>query len=321
MIDPHPVRPFLSRPTRPLLGLLASVAGLVGGLAGTAGCDARAGDVPVTVVPNVDGQGSRISSVLGGFLGPAPWVQPSNLNDTGCDYPAASGLESTLPSIYVTGVTVTAVDNWDETGNGDVGSIYVQDTVNPPALPPIYSGISIFGAGFTPPSLRVLPGDVLDITGPYEEFIGPSSGYFPQCETLPQLSGSVALRFNGTVPAPVVVTPEDLSTFDGARQYLGMLVTVQQPGGVVSIAADGKEDDGRYSASVAVPSGFNFFIADELWDVYRKEPLSQGEQFESVTGILTYFYDFELAPRSCADFVLPGGATACPQLDAGADGG
>ncbi len=84
------------------------------------------------------------------------------------------------------------------------------------------------------------------------------------------------------------------------------------------MAANGEESDGRYSASVAVPSGFNFFIADELWDLPHLEPLSQGEQFESVTGILTYFYTFELAPRGYADFVLPGGGSPGP--DAGTGG-
>jgi len=116
----------------------------------------------------------------------------------------------------------------------------------------------------------------------------------------------------------VVITPEDLSTFEGARKYLSMLVTVQQPGGLVTVAAAGKESDGRYSAEMAVPSGSNWFVADELWDVAHKEPLSEGQQFQSITGIVTYFYDFELAPRSAADFVLPGG-NGSP--DAGADGG
>ena len=301
MIDPHATR---SLPPLIALGLLATFACAV------AGCTARVGDPSAPPLMNEYGPGTHISSVLGGFYGPASWVQPNNFNSLACPYPAAF-------NVYTTGVTVTAVDTWDETGNGAIGTVYVQDTV--PNIP-VYAGMSLFSPSFTPPDLRVLPGDVLDVTGSYEEFIGPSSGFFPQCQTLPQISGSAVFRFDGTVPTPVVVTPEDLSTFDGARKYLSMLVTVRDPNGPITIAANGVEKSGRYAAAVTVPSGSGWAISDELFDVYRQEPLSQGQQFESVTGIVTYFYSYQLAPRSLTDFVLVGGGhPAAP--DAGTDGG
>jgi hypothetical protein len=140
---------------------------------------------------------------------------------------------------------------------------------------------------------------VVDVTGQYEELVGPPTGAFGQCQTLPQLAGTADLRFDRTVPPPVVITPADLSSYDRARQYLSMLVTVTN----VVIAADGVEKNGRYNAGVVIPGGGTTWqIDDELFDLPHQMPLHQGDTFTSVTGIVTYFYDFHLAPRSVADF-------------------
>jgi hypothetical protein len=48
----------------------------------------------------------HISSVLTGFYGPAPWVQPANLNSTNCAYPPSQNVQATC-------AVVTAVDTWD----------------------------------------------------------------------------------------------------------------------------------------------------------------------------------------------------------------
>lgn len=242
-----------------------------------------------------------------GFIGPAPWFQASNVNSNNCPYPIDLNVETTC-------LTVTAVDRWDETGNGAIGTVYLQDTVNPT---PQYAGISLFEPSFSPPDLRVLPGDVLDVTGTYEEFIGPSSGNFSNCETLPQIAGSAVFRYDGTVPKPVVIQPSDLDSYDNARRYLNMLVTVQN----VTIGANGAYKSSRYAATVNVPTGGTTWnIDDELFNLGAEMPLSQGQVFESVTGIVTYFYNFNVAPRSVADFVTAGGPPP-PPMDGGTDGG
>ena len=262
------------------------------------GCgNRRTSDAPATPLANVCGGGRRISSTLTtaagpGFYGPAPWVQPSNVNSTNCPYPAPE-------SVYASCLTVTAVDRWDETGNGAVGTVYLQDTVNPT---PIYAATSLFAPSFSPPDLRVLPGDVLDVTGTYEEFIGPTSGPFQRCQTLPQITGAAVFRYDGEVPAPVEIQPSDLSTYDGARKYLSMLVSVKN----VVLTADGAFASGRYSATVNIPSGTAWAITDELFDVGHQMPLHQGDTFDSVTGIVTYFYGYHLTPRSLADFKKAG---------------
>jgi hypothetical protein len=306
-------RPFPTRtPPKSYAGLrpLRALAAIGVAAALLAGCgrDGSTGDTPATPLASVCGRDLHVSSKLSkpctsgsdcptgicpesgtcsGFFGPAPWYQASNVNSDNCPYPVTQ-------TVHTTCLTVTAVDRWDETGNGAVGTVYVQDTVSPT---PQYGAISLFAPSFNPPDLRVLPGDVIDVTGSYEEFQGPSSSIFQYCATLPQIGGAAAFRFDGEVPAPIEITPADLNSYENARRYLNMLVTVKG----VTIAANGASSSGRYSAAVSV-AGTPWSIDDELFDVGSQMPLTQGETFDSVTGIVTYFFAFHLAPRSAADF-------------------
>lgn len=254
-----------------------------------AGCGGGGfGDPPAKPHANEYGDGIHISSMLGGFYGPATtWEQPGNMLSTGCPYPVNT-------DVFVTGATVTAVDTRDETGDGAVGTVYVQDTVSDV---PVYAATSLFSPSFSPPDLRLAPGDVVDIAGSYEEFPGPSSSRFPNCITLPQIAGTVTFRFDGTEPTPKEITVADLATYDSARQYLGMLVKVKD----LTISGNGTASGGRYNAQFVTGSTTSA-ISDELWDVGGQHPLSANDHFTSVTGIVTFFYSFHLAPRSAADF-------------------
>lgn len=260
------------------LGLLAAL---------VAGCGGEFGDPPIKRDPNEYGQGTRISSMLGGFYGPAPWVNPMNQSSQNCAYPPSA-------NVFTTGATVTAVDTFDETGDGAVGSVYIQDTV---ADLPDYAGISLFSPSYTPPDLRIAPGDVVDVRGTFEEFAGPSTSPFSNCQTLPQISGTVAFRFDGVEPTPREIDASELGNYDSARKYLGMLVKVKN----VVVSADGVKKSGRYNAPI-VASPNPPSISDELSDVGTDHPLKANDSFKSVTGIVTYFYSFHIAPRSAADF-------------------
>jgi hypothetical protein len=278
----------LTHPIRIATVVLAATA-----LAAATGCDnKRPDDPPSTPLANEYGDGEHISSVLLGFFGPATWVKLSDINSVDCYDP---------PDITVltAGVTISAVDQWDETGNGAIGTVYVQDPVSPT---PLYAGMALYEPTYSPPAYKPEPGNVVQVAGVYEEYIGPSDlalGRFGQCETLPQLEGTATELFEGQVPEPVVITPADLNSYANARQYLSMLVTVTN----VCMEAAGEESDGRYSAPVSV-SGTAWSIDDELWDVYHLMPLAQGQCFTSVTGIVTFFEGFSLAPRSAADFKM-----------------
>ncbi|MCA9625007.1 MAG: hypothetical protein KC731_38545, partial [Myxococcales bacterium] len=132
------------------------------------------------------GSGVRLHEVLGaratlengepGFS----WLDPDDMESASC-----TGIPRDQ-ELMVTGLTLTAVDDFDETGAGAIGNYYAQDSA-PPPVP--HSGITIFNPGFSPPDLRVVAGDVLDAFGVLTEFGGPSSSPFRFCRTLPEMSG------------------------------------------------------------------------------------------------------------------------------------
>src|SRR5262245_40041429 len=87
-----------------------------------AGCgDGGGGDQPATPTKSVLGTGHRVSDVMG----PADWFDTKNANSTNCAVPVNA-------NVYVTGVTVMAVDRFDETASNATGNLYVQDTTKAP---------------------------------------------------------------------------------------------------------------------------------------------------------------------------------------------
>jgi hypothetical protein len=227
-------------------------------------------------------------------------------------------------AVIVSGVTVVAIDKFDETHDGkSAGDIYVEDT-QCDGMP--YSGMEVFNAGFSPPGLRLAEGDVVDMNGIHEEFVGPSSGNFNDCYTLPEFTGTIVFRFDSIgVPKPVTITNQDIVGYDNARRYLGMLVTLND----VTLGAAGTDPgSGRYTAPMVVGAttvSDTPLIDNELYDLeHEGPPLTAGAKFKSVTGILTYFYEFHISPRSPADFVMEtpdGGSPDGGSPDGGGAGG
>lgn len=281
-----------SQAPRTILRQLALAAGLVAALPGCSG--GGFGDLPSKPLANEFGDGSRLCDVVG--PGTA-WEDPGDKMSMHC---------MNVPpdhQVYVTGVTVVAIDRFDETGSKATGNYYIQDT-SCGGKP--FSGVTVFGPSFSPPDLRLAQGDVVDVLGSITEFLGPSSGNFGQCRSLPEVSGTLTFRFDSVGdPAPVVVPVADLKSYDTARQYLGMLVKVEN----LTIANDGKPSGGRYSADIDVGGGVAQAdvpkITNELYDMQKEGPtLSAMTMFKSVTGVVTYFYGFHLSPRSLADFEM-----------------
>jgi hypothetical protein len=291
----RPLRPELVVRTSPEARLilssrtaaaLALLVGLVPACSGTG--DGGTGD------PHSDPSKSALGNCpkISDQVGPATWLNPKDEESLNCDVP---------PDRYVcvSGVTVVAVDRYDETGDGATGNYYAQDTLKEPVP---YAGMTIYAPSFSPPDLRLAPGDVADLSGSLIEFLGPSSGRFGQCRTLPEISGAMSLRFEGaTVPATTIKLSE-LYTYEGARQYLGMLVKVEN----VAIGGDPTMSSGRYSAplkvDIAIPADAVPKLSNELFALQDLE-LAAGNTFKSITGVITYFYGFKLAPRSAEDLV------------------
>lgn len=236
--------------------------------------------------PNVVGTGSRLS----------------DLNDPEKPRPPQNG------DVLVTGVSVVSVDTFDETNDGaSAGNIYVQDlaTAGPP---PAYGGITLFDASFNPPALRVGPGDVVDVRGAYQEFAGPPPpNNFADGETLPEIvGGSISLRFEYLPPEPFEISLEDLSSYATGRKWIGMLVRVTN----ITASEDGfKSGSGRYSIRLQVAGGTNPTLTNALFDLEKAGvPLTAGAKYASVVGVVQYFFNFSIAPRSAAD-VVPEGVT------------
>lgn len=230
------------------------------------------------------------------------------INDRAADHPP----DGTV--VNVTGVSVLAIDVFDETADGaSAGNIYVQDLPVGAPTPP-YGGITLFNSSFSPPALRVAAGDVVDVRGTYDEFEGPSSSPFtcadPQdpesCQSLPEIvGGTLELRFEYGVPEPVVIPLSELASYETGRKWIGMLVRVEN---VAAQSPGFKSTSGRYSVRLDTPTTDPKTlptINNALLDLEGTQlPFDQGTKYKSVTGVVQYFYSFSISPRTKDDIQL-----------------
>lgn len=264
---------------------------LLGGLSLLACDEGGGGDQPpIEPTPGVVGDGLRLAT----------------LNDPDNPRPDAT------QDLIVTGVSVVAVDSFDETQDGaSAGNVFAQDLVDEAEphqacsqVACTYSGVTVFDPSYSPPALRVAPGDVVDIRGRYDEFPGPASNPFDAGQTLPEIvGGTLSLRFEHHVPEPITIDLNDLKEYDTGRQWLGMLVRVEN----VRIFSDGFESGaGRYSARLDVGAGVAApalpTITNALFPVEDSGlPMTAGTTYSSVVGVVQYFFNFSIAPRSAED--------------------
>ncbi len=204
-------------------------------------------------------------------------------------------------NVTVTGASVVAVDTFDETRTGrSRGTIYVQDLGSSEP----YSGIGLFATTFIPGDLRVAPGDVLDLRGEYQENTAIGTAKFPDGHVLPQLARPVAqFRYEFKSPTPREIDINDLNDYAKGRRWIGMLVTVK------NVKLDGGLSDnaGRVTGFL-LPKGSGPddrnrpTVTNELHDL-RTDAAAPGQTFASITGVVTYFFNLHIAPRSAADLV------------------
>ncbi|MEB2311958.1 MAG: hypothetical protein OZ921_20070 [Sorangiineae bacterium] len=261
------------------------------------GCGSgNGGDSVPLAEPAVIGSGSRLAT----------------LNDPSAPRPSETAVQ------LVTGVTVVAVDRFDETHDGkSAGGIFVQDLAREaadgrlegcarPGVTCPYAGILLFDASFNPPALRVASGDVVDVRGQYQEFAGPASLPFPDGETLPELvGGTVSLRFEYAPLEPITIELGDLVDYAKGRRWLGMLVRLEN---VRVFDAPYQSANGRYSVRLDPGGGVSLgkvpTLTNALFDVAGSGvSLEKGTTLKSVTGVVQYFQNFSIAPRSASDLV------------------
>jgi hypothetical protein len=213
-------------------------------------------------------------------------------------------------NVTVSSVAVSWIDTFDETKDGkSKGTVYIQDVGS--TAP--YAAISLYQPNYVPASLRPQPGDVLDVTGPYQELghIGTAIfGTTPDGKTpltLPQLAkpvGNFRYEFRSPDPVTIQLSDVDQSNYLKGRQWEGMLVTVKDvtvTAGVnlnnrVTYTMAGGSDAGAVTSTAAA-------ISNELYNLGSTD-FPAGTHFQSVTGIVTWFYSYHIAPRSAADLVL-----------------
>jgi hypothetical protein len=209
----------------------------------------------------------------------------------------------------VSGAVVTAVDTFDETADGKgTGTLYMQDIGS--ADP--YSGMSFFATTFNPGNLRVSVGDVLDLTGTYQEATnrGPTA-MFPTGSVQSQMAFAIAtFRYETKAPEPLDLKAEDLADFKTARRWIGMLVRLKNvpvPRTVYTAAS------GRVSVDLgSLPQAGNGCDApfpkppQLVNDLVDLTPLNLGpnKTIKSVVGVVGFFCSIHLAPRSLADVQL-----------------
>jgi hypothetical protein len=284
-------RPTLKAPLGEGSLALVALAALAIGCSGTA--SGGAGDELATPLADPYGEGKRVHELVG----PATWENTKDRDSTTCKVP-------TKTTVNISGATVVAVDRFDETGDGAIGNIYIQDSM--PDRPP-YSGAMVFAPSFAPPDLHLSPGDVADLFGTYEEFLGPSTGHFSFCRTLPEMGGAMNFRFDTRPVTAMTIPLTDLRSYDTARKWLGTLVRLEN---VTLTGAAAPDSHNRCDVPIDVGGGISAgdqpHISNELFDLdcTAQTKLVAGAKLKSVTGVLTYFYSFNIAPRSAADLEL-----------------
>jgi hypothetical protein len=206
----------------------------------------------------------------------------------------------TCPTLSAKGVVVTGIDQFDETGDGkSIGNIYVQDPKQDGAKGTPYSGLTLFQTQLVPSDLPLQPGDGVDISGEYQPFPGPGTTLFPV--TLPEMvKGSLTLSSEARPPEPVDITLDDLKDQKAGMAYVGRLVRMKNVviSGAFTIPRHEAPIDGTTSATGAVAvMAAQFFYVDDP----KGFGATNGSHYTAVVGVLNYFFNFKLCPRTPED--------------------
>lgn len=260
--------------------LLVAVGGAL--LVGACNEDGGGGDPPIPINSNAFGYGSSLGSIIG-----SPTLAPG----------AAQKI------VQVTGVRIVHIDTYDENGQGRVGGVFLADASVPPGP---NRAVLAFQSVYTPPTFRPTNGDIVDASGALMQFAPIRE---VPTRTLPELyQPTLSPRFDAVGgPLQAVTIPLlDLTTYETGRPWLSTLVTVENvrilsverlaPKGFASISLD----VGPGLAQDALPS-----ISNDLFDLANSGlSFNEGQTIRRVTGLVSIFSNFRIAPRSATDIEL-----------------
>ena len=200
----------------------------------------------------------------------------------------------------VRGVVVTAIDNY----GSRKGGIYVQEPEGGE-----YSGIFVYLSGTEAADL--MPGDLVDVVGGVkDEFAWQGGGCDDgeeETDSLTELSPaegssiSVEKVGDGTIPTPPVLNPWDLSGLAGvaeAEKWEGVPVTFENIRAMRE--PEGVDDDDPTLKELLITGPFS--LGSSLTEL--SDSIAEGDCYASVTGIVDWFFNFKLLPRTPADLVV-----------------
>ncbi|MBV8757124.1 MAG: hypothetical protein JO257_07620, partial [Deltaproteobacteria bacterium] len=215
------------------------------------------------------------------------------------------------------GVVVTAIDNF----GGKMGDIWVEEPEGG-----TYSGVHVFGAASTDVAALAV-GDLVDITGAVkDEFALTGSNADPSGRTVTELkpaaAGSLSVKKTGTgtVPAPVVVDALAIGMMSDADTQGPMFTAAWEPyeGVLVSVANVDALGAPKAFGSTMAADAYSFNITGVAKVEGNMTDITMSgikrNTCMSLTGVVDYFYDYLVLPRSASD--LDTTATGCPVPEA-----
>lgn len=201
---------------------------------------------------------------------------------------SAEGHPEVGTSVRAIDLVVTAVDRFDEDGSGKTGTVFVQEMAGGP-----YSAMQLFRPTVQPASEYLLPGDVVEVEGPYVEFdLGQINPAWADetGRTISQISEGI-IRKTGEWVAPVpsaIDDTQDLVDDPAAESWEGVLVEIRDV--EVTRAAD------SYGAFQV---NGNALVDD---DNYAIPEVAVGDRFDRIAGVVTYLAtEYKVLPRSPLD--------------------
>ena len=211
--------------------------------------------------------------------------------------------------VSLSGVIVTAIDSF----GGKTGNLWVEEPGGGP-----FSGVLVYKAD--PNVVATLAvGDVVDVSGAVKSEFALSSDTSGRTDTELEpaaMGGTVTITKTGTgtVPGPDMVDALAIGQMaDPARsmeweKWEGVLITVKNVSALSAPKSFG-------STMPAPPDNYDFSITGvakvegSLSDI-TMSGIMRNSCLASVTGVVDYFFDYLVLPRSTSEITT--GGTACP---------
>lgn len=220
--------------------------------------------------------------------------------------------------VTLTGVVVTAIDSY----GAKTGDIWVEEPEGGP-----FSGVHVYKGDPAVVSTLAL-GDIVTITNSVKANFALSTDMTGRTETElePPTSGDmvhIMKTGTGAVPAPAVVDAlaigkmTDLNNngdrSNAWRMWMGVLITVNNVTETSNIAQIGGTTPDPTLQKFGITG---VALAESSLSAFPTSGLGFNSCLTSVTGVLSYFFDYQILPRTTAEVVT--GGTSCPAPEAGA---